>query len=74
MTLRQITAYISKGSKNVNAAKIKLSVTKITSARTNKFLRHCIAVPGNTAQSNAMHFSDYVDTHIISVKNKHSIC
>lgn len=52
MSLRKITAYIYKASKNVNAAKIKLSVTKITSARTKKFLKHCSAIPHNIIQTN----------------------
>lgn len=74
MSLRKTTTYIYKDSKNVNSAKIKLSVTKITSANTKKFLRHCNAIRHNTAQSNKLHFSNYVDAHIINVKNKHSIC
>lgn len=74
MSLSKITAYIYKASKNVNAAKIKLSVTKITSARTKKFLKHCSAIPHSIIQTNTLHLSDYVDTHIINVKNKHSIC
>jgi len=63
-----------KGSRNINAAKIQLSVTKITSARTKTFLKLCSVTPHNTTQSNTLHFSNYVDTHLSSFKNKHSIC
>lgn len=82
MSLRKITAYIHKGSKI--AAKIRLSVTKITSAKTKEFLRHCNALSHSQcthpiliiqySQSNTLHFSNYVGTHIINIKNKHSIC
>lgn len=70
MSLSKITAYIYKDSKNVNAAKIKLSVTKITSLRKNKFLKCCNAIPHNLVRC----FSNCVNTHIVNVKNKHSIC
>lgn len=72
MSLRKITAYIHKGSKI--AAKIMLSVTKITTVKTKEFLRHCNALSHSTTQSSTLHFSNYVGAHIINVKNKHSIC
>lgn len=72
MSLRTITVYRHKGSKI--AAKIRLSVTKITSAKTKEFLRHCNTPSHSTIQSNMLHFSNYVGTHIIDVKIKRSIC
>lgn len=69
MSLRKLTACTHKGSKN--AAKIRLSVTKITSVKTKEFLRHCNY---SISQSNTLRFSNYVCTHIINVNNKHSIC
>lgn len=72
MNLRKITAYIYKGSKI--AAKIRLSVTKITTVKAKEFLRHCNALSHSTTQSNTLHFSNYVGTHTIIIKNKHSIC
>lgn len=72
MSLRKITAYIHKGSKI--ATKIRLSVTKIITVKTKEFVRHCNALSHSTTQSNTLHFSNYVDAHIINVKNKHSIC
>lgn len=81
MSPRKITTYIHK--RSGIPAKIRLSVTKITSEKTEESLRHCNALSHiqythpiliiQYSQSSTLHFSNYVSTHIINIKNKHSM-